>query len=191
MAGRPNKLETDRAYRARAKARAAALGLSPSAALGKPRKGEQGKTAKGLDLRTAAGRQAAEAVAAAAGAVLPPLPGQTKLMRAKIGNTRAVQGLPTLIVRSIMSSKDTRRVQVLVNVRDPKTGARRTVQPWGKGAISVGTLKQLIRAAGGDLVRAIINAMGQAQAGTSDIDAFSQAAAGGAGAIESVTLLYA
>jgi hypothetical protein len=183
----PEQLErkriTDAAYRARAQARAASLGISRSAALGKPNRGEATKAQLGIDLRTKAGTAAAEARAAAQGAQLVPTP---KLQRVKTAGFTVVQGTPSQVNRSLLNLSPRRLVQITVQLRDPNTGATRTVQPWGRGGIRAGSLQQLVRAAGGNMRTAIINAMGSAQAGSTDLDAFDVAGAG----IESVTMMY-
>lgn len=170
--------------RQRARERAAALGLSPSAALGKPRKGEQSKRAAGFDLRTRAGQVAAQAAAAARGERLPA-PATLQTMRTSAGNV-AQSSSPRVLNRSVMNLRPSRHVQVNVETRDPVTGATRILQPWKRGGIRAGELQTMIEDAGGSLVQAIIDAAGQGQAGSTDIDALDDDGAG----IVSVSVVY-
>lgn len=168
------------AERARAYARAEALGLSRSAALGKPNRGELSKTALGLDIRTKSGAAAAEAKALQAGQKITT---RRPVAKARVAGRNVRTGSAAAIQQLVLQLSSRRRVQLFINVTDPMTGARRTIQPWGKGAISAQALQQLIRQAGG-LVPAVINAMGQAQAGSTDRDALS------ASSVQDVTVIY-
>lgn len=176
------------AERARAYARAEALGLSRSAALGKPNRGEASKQALGVDVRTKAGQAAAEARALQVGKALPPT-GRRPTAKAKAAGRQIRTGDLGAIQTTILQLAPTRKVQLLINVTDPVTGARRTIQPWGNYGISAGALQGLIRRAGG-LLPAVVNAMGQAQAGSTDRDALTAAAAGLGGVIGDVTVIW-
>ena len=160
------------AYRARAKARALLLGMSPSAALGKPNKGEQSKTELGFNRRTVEGRNTATfAEQIAAPAFLTPAPAGGK-KKTKAGNVTSTN-TPGTVGRIILNLRDSRTVNVIIETVDPITGARRIIEPWRRGGINAGTLKSMIEDAGGDLIAAVIDAGYSGQAGNTDLDALT------------------
>ena len=159
MARTPEQLAAkrlrDARYRENARAKAKALGLSPSAALGKPNKGEISKSAAGLDARTKAGRAAAEQKAQALG---KPLPKRAPVQRAKTKAGIVVQSADPQQLVPVVNGIRGKKVDITVTLEDDD-GNLTTVKPWGHGGISASELQKMMREAGGNLMEAILRAM--------------------------------